>query len=120
MEQLYRHGVDLAARDLTAIAHRIRHVTRNNAPADELPTPPLVIADADTELAAWLAQTRQSLTADTGNEHAPKSDEDLDDFTASYLEHRAAERESGPAVDATTRPPLDFGPTGPDTSADLW
>ncbi|MDN5723888.1 MAG: hypothetical protein L0H20_12980, partial [Corynebacterium sp.] len=67
------------------------------------------------ELAKWLTDTRHTLT--TAPAETPAATANADDFLASYLAHRAAEREHGP--DTHTASPSAWGPVT-DSSPDLW
>nr|WP_241728233.1 MobF family relaxase [Dietzia maris] len=99
------------------IAHRLRHVTAAGQDRSALPTPPPATATGDAELAAWLTATHDELTTSPDEDTAQAPSVDVDDFTASYLDHRAAEEESGPDTHSTTGSP--WGPTT-DSSPDLW
>ncbi|MEH6821745.1 MAG: hypothetical protein V7706_17545, partial [Dietzia psychralcaliphila] len=62
--------------------------------------------------------THDELTTSPDEDTAQAPSVDVDDFTASYLDHRATE--SGPDAETTTGPQWDWTATGPDSSPDLW
>ena len=68
---------------------------------------------APDQVATWLTDPRHTLT--TAPAESPAAT--VSDFTASYLAHRAAEREHGP--DTHTASPSAWGPVT-DSSPDLW
>ncbi|MDO5511837.1 MobF family relaxase [Corynebacterium sp.] len=112
-------NLDTAKSAGAVIAHRIRHVTREQVEtradtvAKTLPTPPPETTAGDPELAKWLTDTHHTLTTASADTPATNAD----DFTASYLAHRAAERERDP--DTPTAQTSPWGPAT-DSSPDLW
>jgi len=109
-------------------------VTHQDGIDSETATPPPVVPASDPELAAWLAATYTDLTTEPAEPEA--ADEDLDPFTASYLDHRASQspdedldpylasylaHQASQTPDAATGTEWSQAPDwGPDTSADLW
>ncbi|USX47875.1 MobF family relaxase [Dietzia kunjamensis] len=94
------------------IAHRIRHVTREADTADELPAVAPSTLGTDTDLTAWLTDTRAALTA-------PPTPGPVSDFTESYLAHRSAEQERGPDAETTSGPQSEWG-ASTDSAPDPW
>lgn len=121
--------LDTANKPGTVIAHRLRLVTRESIEGTEttettetkaLPTPPPAAPGTSAELSTWLADTRRTLTdAAEGAPAAAATEEAANDFVASYLAHRATERENGPDAATTSGPQSEWGPTT-DSSPDLW
>jgi len=113
------NDLDTATNPGLVIAQRLRHVTRQDGIDGDTVAPPPVVPASDPELAAWLAATYTDLTTEPAQPETETPDEDLDPFTASYLDHRAAQ-----TPDAATDPDWGQAPQspdrGPDTSADLW
>ncbi|MBM7231084.1 relaxase domain-containing protein [Dietzia cinnamea] len=126
--------LDTATNPGLVIAQRLRHVTHQDGIDSETATPPPVVPASDPELAAWLAATYTDLTTEPAEPEA--ADEDLDPFTASYLDHRASQspdedldpylasylaHQASQTPDAATGTEWSQAPDwGPDTSADLW
>lgn len=111
-------NLDTANSPAAVIAHRIRHVTREDGNTEDLPSPAPNVLGMDSELSVWLAETRSALTTQAtppGADAFPSAD----DFAASYLAHRVAEQERGPDIDSTSGPQWDWGTTT-DSSPDPW
>ncbi|MBP2527340.1 MobF family relaxase [Rhodococcus sp. PvP104] len=94
------------------IAHRLRHQTREADNADELPAVAPDTIGTDTELTAWLTDTRATLT------DPPAEAPDRNLFVESYLEALDAEEDTDPYAD-TTGPSWSWSPSV-DSSPDLW
>ena len=91
------------------IAHRIRHQTREADTGDELPAVAPSTLGADTELTAWLADTRAALT---------EPDAAGSIFVQSYLQ--ALDAEQGDDPDASASGPSWSWSPSVDSSPDLW
>ncbi|OAH63404.1 TraA protein [Dietzia cinnamea] len=104
--------LDTANKPGAVIAHRIRHATKKDWDRDALPAPPPIAAGTDTELAAWLATTHDSLATAS----APAA---TDDFAESYLAHRATEHERELDAEAKSGPQGGWGAVT-DSSPELW
>ena len=91
------------------IAHRLRHQTREADTADELPAVAPSTLGTDTELTAWLADTRAALT---------EPDAAGSIFVQSYLQ--ALDAEQGDDPDASASGPSWSWSPSVDSSPDLW
>ena len=87
-------------------------MTREADTADELPAVAPSTLGTDTDLTAWLTDTRAALTA-------PPTPGPVSDFTESYLAHRSAEQERGPDAETTSGPQSEWG-ASTDSAPDPW